>query len=164
MSFCVKEKRITLGFPLKSDYCKRMSNTTPGISKDAAHHKRVRKQHQTEIAQDYLEAVFRLKSDGKTTRVTDIQEVFGVSHVTVIRTLARLEEAELLVKEQGSVTLTQKGREIAVKAYRRHNLVKDFLLSLGVSDEVASADTEGIEHHLSDETVEAMKAFLEKNK
>ncbi|MEQ9823576.1 MAG: iron dependent repressor, metal binding and dimerization domain protein [Puniceicoccaceae bacterium] len=127
----------------------------------ARNHKRVRRQHQSEITQDYVEAIYRLKEEGKGTRVTDIQGVFGVSHVTVIRTLARLEEAELLVKQQGSVTLTDTGREIAVKAYRRHNLVMEFLRSLGVSEKTAAADTEGIEHHLSEETVEAIQRFLD---
>lgn len=131
------------------------------VSKEAAQiHKRVRRQHQSEITQDYVEAIYRLKTEGRTTRVTDIQDVFGVTHVTVIRTLVRLEKAELLVKEQGSVSLTEKGLEMAVHAYRRHNLVMEFLLSLGVSEEIAHADTEGIEHHLSDETIEAMENLL----
>jgi len=131
------------------------------ISKQTARiHKRVRRQHQAEITQDYVEAIYRLKSEGKGTRVTDIRDVFGVSHVTVIRTLARLEEAALLIKEQGSVSLTPEGTEIAIKAYRRHNLVMEFLLSLGITEKTAAADTEGIEHHLSDETVQAIEDFL----
>lgn len=135
------------------------------VLKEAARiHSRVRRQHQSEITQDYVEAIYRLKSEGKSTRVTDIRDVFGVSHVTVIRTLARLEEAKLLVKKQGSVSLTEEGHIIAVKAYRRHNLVLEFLLTLGISENTASADTEGIEHHLSDETIDAIKNFLDKNK
>ena len=137
-----------------------MDSNQPQIE-TARIHKRVRRQHQSEVAQDYVEAIYRLQSEGKGTRVTDIQEVFGVSHVTVIRTLTRLEEAELLVKHQGSVTLTEEGQTIAVKAYRRHNLVRRFLLSLGVSERTAEADTEGIEHHISDETVDAIKSFLD---
>lgn len=133
------------------------------VLKEAARiHSRVRRQHQSEIAQDYVEAIYRLKSEGKSTRVTDIQDVFGVSHVTVIRTLARLEDAKLLVKEQGSVTLTEEGQMIAVKAFRRHNLVLRFLRTLGVSEETASADTEGIEHHLSSETIEAIERYMDK--
>ncbi len=127
----------------------------------ARNHKRVRRQHQAEITQDYVEAIYRLKEEGKGTRVTDIQDVFGVSHVTVIRTLARLEEAELVVKLHGAVGLTPEGKTIAIKAYRRHNLVMNFLRSLGVSEKTAAADTEGIEHHLSDETVQAIQDFLE---
>jgi DtxR family manganese transport transcriptional regulator len=125
-------------------------------------HSRVRRQHQSEITQDYLEAIYRMKDKGVSTRVTDIQDVFGVSHVTVIRTLARLQKAGLLVKEEGDVLLTDDGQRIAVRAYRRHNLVKKFLLQLGVSELTAAADTEGIEHHLSDETIAAMEAFLDK--
>jgi len=130
------------------------------IEHAARNHKRVRRQHQSEITQDYVEAIYRLKEEGKGTRVTDIQDVFGVSHVTVIRTLARLEEADLLVKKQGSVALTEQGKEIAIRAYRRHNLVMRFLLSLGVSERTAAADTEGIEHHISDETVQAIEDYL----
>jgi DtxR family transcriptional regulator, manganese transport regulator len=132
------------------------------ISKlDARNHKRVRRQHQSEITQDYVEAIYRLHAEGKGTRVTDIQDVFGVSHVTVIRTLARLEEASLLVKHQGSVTLTTSGEEMAIRAYDRHNLIMDFLMSLGVSEKTAAADSEGIEHHLSEETMKAIRSFLE---
>jgi DtxR family manganese transport transcriptional regulator len=135
---------------------------SPAIPETARIHRRVRRQHQTELAQDYVEAIFRLKSEGKGTRVTDIQEVFGVSHVTVIRTLARLEEASLLVKRQGYVELTEEGHRIALKAYRRHNTLMRFLRSLGVSEATASLDTEGIEHHLSDETLIAIEAFLDR--
>ncbi len=126
------------------------------------HHQRVRDQHQSEIAQDYVEAVYRLKEEGKKTRVTDIQSIFGVSHVTVIRTLGRLEDAKLIVRnKQGEVELTTEGNSLAKQAYERHNLVYQFLIKLGVTPETASADTEGIEHHISQETVEKMRHFLE---
>ena len=134
------------------------------VEQTARIHKRVRRQHQSEVTQDYVEAIYRLKEEGKGTRVTDIQDVFGVSHVTVIRTLARLEEAELLIKQQGAVALTDTGKQIAIKAYRRHNLVMEFLLSLGVSERTAAADTEGIEHHISDETVQAIEDYLNAQK
>jgi DtxR family manganese transport transcriptional regulator len=134
---------------------------TSASNEEARIHSRVRRQHQSEITQDYLEAIYRMKEESSSTRVTDIQEVFGVSHVTVIRTLARLRKAGLLIKKKGDLILTEEGQRIAIRAYRRHNLVKEFLLELGVSEATAAADTEGIEHHLSDETIEAIKRFLD---
>lgn len=127
----------------------------------ARHHERVRRQHQFELAQDYVEAIFNLSREGGTVRVVDLQAVFGVSHVTVIRTLGRLEEQGYLSRPQrGRIELTEAGRTMARQSHARHQLVTDFLLKLGVSEAAAAADAEGIEHHLGSETLAAMERFL----
>lgn len=130
-------------------------------SASAARHERVRRQHQREIAQDYVEAVFSLGRDSGSVRVVDLQSVFGVSHVTVIRALGRLEEQGFVSRPQrGKIELTENGRAMAEKAYARHQLIEAFLIKLGVPSAVAAADAEGIEHHLGDETLAAVERFM----
>ncbi len=129
----------------------------------ARRHARVRRQHGSELAQDYVEAVAdKLQEEGEV-RVADLQKVFGVSHVTVIRTLQRLEQADLVFREKGGgVCLTEMGAEMASHAAERHRLMRELLMHIGVSEGIADADAEGMEHHLSKETMEAVRTFLEK--
>jgi DtxR family manganese transport transcriptional regulator len=130
--------------------------------RSAHHHQRVRKQHQRELAQDYVEAIYSMSGESAPVRVVDLQAVFGVSHVTVIRTLGRLEERDLVKRPQrGQIELTASGREMAKQSYERHQLVTTFLLKLGVSEASAAADAEGIEHHLGSETLAAMQRFID---
>ncbi|MEX0325335.1 MAG: iron dependent repressor, metal binding and dimerization domain protein [Puniceicoccaceae bacterium] len=131
-------------------------------TKAAARHNRVRKQHSDELAEDYVEAIGALLEERGQARVTDLQGVFGVSHVSVIRALKRIEERGLVARtETGGYELTDTGKAMAETSAERHELVVRFLLSLGVSSGQAEADAEGMEHHLSAESLEAMKAFLE---
>lgn len=128
----------------------------------AQRHWRVRRQHSDELAQDYVEAIHELGESGEAVRVTDLQGVFGVSHVSVIRALQRLEERGLVDRSGGEgVSLTDEGTTMAVRAAARHQLVVRFLRALGVSEAQAQADAEGAEHHLSEETLAAMRQFLE---
>ena len=95
--------------------------------------------------------------------MTDLQAVFGVSHVSVIRALGRLEERGLVKRsEEDGLQLTAAGKGMAVRSAERHALVVRFLEALGVSHEQAQADAEGVEHHLSEESLKAMACFLEK--
>ena len=129
--------------------------------KSAARHNRVRRQHSDELAEDYVEAIDGLLTGGGQARVTDLQRIFGVSHVSVIRALKRIEERELIFKtEKGGWGLTATGKAMAVESARRHELVVQFLEALGVSGAQAQADAEGMEHHLSAETLEAFERYV----
>jgi DtxR family manganese transport transcriptional regulator len=135
-----------------------------GSGQPAARHRRVRRQHSDELAEDYVEAIDGLLSAGGPARVTDLQGIFGVSHVSVIRALKRFEERGLVARTpEDGLQLTESGKAMAVKAAQRHELVVRFLCALGVGTEQADADAEGVEHHLSGETLAAMERFLEKN-
>jgi len=124
-------------------------------------HERVRRQHSTELAEDYVEAIYHLTTHGESARVGDLQEMFGVSHVTVIRTLRRLEEQGLLTSAKSrEIRLTEEGARMARSSSLRHELVVRFFRALGVSEVQAAADAEGAEHHLSRETLDAIKKFL----
>ena len=99
--------------------------------------------------------------EGGVARVTDLQGVFGVSHVSVIRALKRFEERGLVVRTaEDGLQLTDSGLAMAEKAAQRHALVVAFLCALGVGAEQADADAEGMEHHLSRETLAAMERFV----
>jgi len=127
----------------------------------AGRHDRVRRQHQVELAQDYVEAIDELRAEVGEVRVRDLVRVFGVTHVTVIRTLERLSDQRLVERlESGGIRLTAQGRRMAREAADRHRVVYEFLRALGVSEASALADAEGIEHHLSQETLERMRRFV----
>jgi len=134
----------------------------PQKNAPAHHHARVRRQHSNELAQDYVEAIHDIEAEGREARVTDLQEIFGVSHVSVIRALKRFEERGLLSRpESGGISLTSRGSKLAEESAGRHELVVRFLEGLGVSPQQAEADAEGIEHHISRETLEAFDRFLD---
>jgi len=133
-------------------------------SRSARRHEEVRQQNANELAQDYVEAIHELRRRLSKVRVMDLQEVFGVSHVTVIRTLQRLERQELVERtRRGGITLTPTGARMAEEAAKRHALVVKFLRALGVEEQQAKVDAEGIEHHLSGPTIAAFERFLKGN-
>lgn len=123
-------------------------------------HLRTRRDHATELTQDYVEAIAELELQTGECRVRDLARHFEVSHVTVNRTVARLKRDGFAHTEPyGPVKLTDKGRQLAEFSRRRHDTVFRFLLALGVSPDTAAVDSEGIEHHVSEETLQLMADF-----
>ena len=124
-------------------------------------HRRTRADHARELAEDYVELIDDLIRDKGEARAVEIAERLGVTHVTVINTIRRLKRAGLVTSEPyRSIFLTADGERLAVNARRRHTLVLDFLLALGVPKNDAETDAEGIEHHLSPTTMKAIRRFL----
>jgi DtxR family manganese transport transcriptional regulator len=122
---------------------------------------RVRADHQGEIAQDYVELIADLIEERGEARGTDIAQRLGVSTATVVKTLKRLQDEKLITQEPyRAVFLTDTGRKLAKDGRRRHEVVEAFLLAIGVDKQTARIDAEGIEHHVSAETLSAMEAFL----
>lgn len=125
-------------------------------------HQATRKAHAQETAEDYAEAIADLIESEGEARVVDLADRLGVSHVTVVRTIARLQrEGLVLTRPYRSIFLTDSGRSLAEEAARRHEVVVRFLRSLGISEATAHADAEGIEHHVSEETLAAFARFAE---
>lgn len=121
-------------------------------------HKKVRDDHHMELIEDYLEEVLLL---GGEARIIDLSRHLGVSHVTVIKTVKRIEKLGYLkTSPYKSILLTTSGKSIAKKSQTRHELVVAFLKKIGVSSKTAENDAEGIEHHVSDETLRAFKKLL----
>jgi DtxR family transcriptional regulator, manganese transport regulator len=123
--------------------------------------RRTRQQHAQERAQDYVEAIAELIASHGEARATDLARSLGVTHVTVIRTIERLQREGLVTTQPyRSIFLTNAGRKLAARAKARHRTVVAFLEAIGVSPSVARADAEGIEHHVSRETLLAFEHFL----
>jgi DtxR family manganese transport transcriptional regulator len=124
--------------------------------------RQTRRGHASEVAEDYVEAVADLTASVGEARAVDLARRLGVTHVTVIRTVARLKRQGYLSSQPyRSIFLTEKGLRLAAQARQRHKLVVSLLRALGVPEEVAQNDAEGIEHHVSPETLAAIRHFLD---
>jgi DtxR family transcriptional regulator, manganese transport regulator len=114
------------------------------------------------LREDYVELVADLLATEGEARPTDIARRLGVSHATVIKTIARLKRDGLVVRRPyRGVFLTKVGKALAEQVSARHRIVVDLLLAIGVPNEAAEADAEGIEHHVSDATLKAFAQFLQ---
>lgn len=122
---------------------------------------RTRREHATETGEDYVEAIAELIEAVGEARLVELARRLGVSHVTVNRTLARLRRDGLVIAEPyRSIHLTEAGRQLAERCRRRHELVVEFLCGLGVPEREARMDAEGMEHHLSPETLAAFERVV----
>ena len=148
--------------PKKPSVVPRPPGTRP-VAQQAEIFRRSRKDRAMEIAQDYVEAIADLSVLLGEARVVDLARRLGVTHVTVNRTLARLQQAGFVhTKPYRAIFLTEAGRKLAAECKRRHETVVAFLRSLGISERVAGMDAEGIEHHVSPETLAAFERRLKK--
>ena len=118
-----------------------------------------------ESGQMYLETILILTNESSTVRSIDVCEHMGFSKPSVSRAIGLLKNGGYIsVDQDGYITLTEVGREVAQKIYDRHRVLTDFLISIGVDPEVASNDACKIEHHISDESFEAIKKRLKTKK
>jgi DtxR family manganese transport transcriptional regulator len=123
--------------------------------------RRTRLEHAAETAQDYVEAIADLCAAQGEARAVDLAQRLGVTHVTVVRTVARLQrDGYVCTRPYRSIFLTDKGSRLAEESRRRHEIVLAFLRNLGVPERIAQTDAEGIEHHVSPETLRAFKRFV----
>ena len=126
--------------------------------------RRSRRDRAAEITQDYVEAIAELSASLGEARVVDLARRLGVTHVTVNRTLARLQQAGYVnTKPYRAIFLTEAGHKLAEECKQRHKTVMAFLRSLGISEKAAEMDAEGIEHHVSPETLAAFERLLKKH-
>jgi DtxR family transcriptional regulator, manganese transport regulator len=125
---------------------------------------RTRADHSSELAHDYCELIAELIDEKGEARCTDVALRLGVANATVAKTMKRLVEQGLVEQEPyRAIFLTGEGWKIAEDGKRKHAIVQNLLLALGVSAKVAQVDAEGMEHHVSDETLKAMARFLARN-
>lgn len=117
----------------------------------------------TKSIEDYLEAILILEKANKRVRSVKIAQMLNVSKPGVNQAMNLLKEHELIDKPAyGEIILTEKGRKIANEVYKKHLLIKEFLIKLGVSEEIAEIDSCKIEHVLSDETLKRITLYLNK--
>lgn len=133
----------------------------PAPDQRAENFRHTRRARKTEVAEDYVELIADLIDSSGEARAVDIARKLGVSHATVIKTIGRLQRDGLVVTQPyRAIFLTDEGRRLALWSRRRHELVLEFLLAIGVSEETAHADAEGIEHHVSAETLDAFERLI----
>jgi len=141
-----------------------MTDTEP--SQPTKPHRKTRADHASELAEDYVEAIADICESNGLCRAVDLASRFGVSSVTVNRTIARLvRDGYAQTSPYAPIELTSEGARLAKASKKRHEIVYEFLLSIGVSEPIAMADAEGIEHHVSPETLKRFRhVTLEKSK
>jgi len=145
---------------------RRAKAVVPAPLKDIEEHvegfRQVREAHRRELIDDYVELISDLIHEFGEARQVDMAARLGVSQPTVAKMLKRLATAGLVeqVPYRG-VFLTQEGEKLAEESRERHHIVETFLLALGISPDTARRDAEGIEHHVSDETLAIFQKFSE---
>ena len=116
-----------------------------------------------ESGEMYLEAIYVLHEKTGFVRSIDVSEYLGYSKPSVSRAMGILRNGEYItINKDGSIALTESGKEIARKIYERHTLLSQMLVYLGVSEETAAADACKLEHAISDESFEALKKHAAK--
>src|SRR5580700_10699308 len=105
-----------------------------------------------EITEDYTELINNLVESQGEARVCDIARELGVSHVSVLKTLKRLMRDGYL-EDSSRIKLTEKGVQTGLFAKRKHQILSEFLLKLGVPESIVNIDVEGIEHYISQPTL-----------
>lgn len=117
--------------------------------------------HMQESGEMYLETILILSKKSSFVRSIDVVDYMGYSKPSVSRAVGLLKNGGFItVDEDGAITLTVPGREIAEKIYERHTVLTDCLQRLGVSAETSAEDACKIEHNISDESFEALKRYL----
>lgn len=133
----------------------------PDEQAQAARFAQARDARSAATAQDYVELVSDLITTTGEARSVDVAKRLGVSHATVVKTINRLQKEGLIhTKPYRGIFLTSTGETLAAESRHRHQVVARLLMALGVDEETAQMDAEGIEHHVSDVTLQAFEAFL----
>ncbi len=113
-----------------------------------------------ESAEDYLEAILHLSKRMEHVRSIDVVHHLGLSKPSVSVYLKNLKNNDYIkIDTNGHITLTEKGMDIASKISERHEILSNILIKLGVTEAVALEDACKLEHAMSDESFEALKAY-----
>ncbi len=113
------------------------------------------------MLEDYTELIADLQAGQGEARTTEIARALGVTHPTANKAIARLKREGLATsRPYRGIFLTAAGRAMAERCRARHRTVVKLLVAIGVPADAAEIDAEGIEHHVSEETLRAFEAFL----
>lgn len=130
------------------------SKPAASVSDSAAKFDRIRRAHQSEVAEDYVEMISDLIEETGEARMVDLAARFGVTSPTVNAIVRRLQRENLVeTRPYRSIFLTEAGKALAESSRARHQIVRDFLVTIGVPETIAEEDAEGVEHHVSEETL-----------
>jgi DtxR family manganese transport transcriptional regulator len=141
------------------------SKITPDVANSAAKFDRIRRAHQSEVAEDYVEMIYDLIAETGEARTVDLAARFGVTSPTVNAIIQRLQREDLVeTRPYRSIFLTEAGRALAEASRVRHQIVRDFLITIGVPVAIAEEDAEGVEHHVSKETLAVFARITEQGR
>ena len=130
------------------------SKPAASVSDSAAKFDRIRRAHQSEVAEDYVEMISDLIEETGEARTVDLAARFGVTSPTVNAIVRRLQRENLVeTRPYRSIFLTEAGKALAESSRARHQIVRDSLVTIGVPETIAEEDAEGVEHHVSEETL-----------
>jgi Mn-dependent DtxR family transcriptional regulator len=133
----------------------------------AAHNvkEKVIEEQQTDRMEDYLEVIYELiKKKGYATQA-DISELLSISSPSVTKMLQKLDETKYLIYEKyRGINLTQEGIDVAENIREKHAVLSEFFKMIGVDDDIANIDAEGIEHHLHSQTLKKLREFMRNHK
>ena len=117
----------------------------------------------TQSLEDYLEAIYMLIADGKPAQVRDVARILSVKMPSVVKAIRELKKLELVTQEPyANIELTTKGSRLARHVLNRHQLIRSFLVKLGVSRKTADKDACLMEHILSAETLDKIRLYTER--
>ena len=121
----------------------------------------VKKQDRTDRMEDYLEVIYELVQEKGYATTVDISSYLNVSSPSVTKMMQKLDETGYLIYEKyRGIKLTNEGIRIARNIRNRHGLLAEFFMIIGVDEETANNDAEGIEHHLHPETMKKLEEFI----
>ena len=121
----------------------------------------VKKQDRTDRMEDYLEVIYELVQQKGYATTVDISSYLNVSSPSVTKMMQKLDETGYLIYEKyRGIKLTYEGIRIARNIRNRHGLLAEFFMIIGVDEETANNDAEGIEHHLHPETMKKLEEFI----
>lgn len=116
----------------------------------------------TPSMEDYLERIYKLIDEKGYARVSDIAEGLEVHPSSVTKMIQKLDKDQYLIYEKyRGLILTSKGRKVGKQLVDRHQLLEQFLGSIGVQEENVYQDVEGIEHHLSWDSINCLQILME---
>ena len=125
---------------------------------------RAREAQAAVLLEDYVEMIGDLIEEFGEARVADIAERMGVSQPTATKSIARLKREGLATsRPYRGVFLTDEGAVLATRVRARHRTVVAFLVKLGVPEDIAELDAEGIEHHVSQVTLDVFDRVVAKS-
>ena len=117
---------------------------------------------QTRAAEDYLEQIHNLIQQKGYARVVDIAANLGISQASVTAMIQKLDAAgHLLHDRYRAVALTDQGRAVGQAIAHRHDVLSRLLTSFGIDPETVHRDVEGMEHHMSRQTLQVLTLILE---
>ena len=136
-------------------------NTKPNRLDSIRDAHNVKKEDHTDRMEDYLEVIYELVQQKGYATTIDISKYLNVSSPSVTKMLQKLDESRYLDYEKyRGIRLTPEGTSLAKNIHERHSLLSEFLRMIGVDEDIANTDAEGIEHHLHPQTLKKLEDFV----